>query len=222
MIKKIFNEINEITAAFVKCGLAAEQNFPIIDNHDISWQNHKSYSGVLKNIPYEKKYDILDQEKNYNIKTIDGALIQFVYRFSTNDKLLLSHRLAFYPSSQIKRYQDAPDEYENSFFENSDYFDASKEHSVVFPVRFDYSSDEKERIEIDHPYSHLHLGDYPGCRIPVCSPISPNIFINFILRNFYNIALKNNIKHLKFTNNNQCLSKCLGKEEGKIIHINID
>lgn len=45
-------------------------------------------------------------------------------------------------------------------------------------------------IEIEHPYSHATFGEYEFCRIPVNSPLTPSIFMNFILRNFYNYAFR--------------------------------
>ncbi|MDE2699007.1 MAG: DUF2290 domain-containing protein, partial [Gemmatimonadota bacterium] len=39
-----------------------------------------------------------------------------------------------------------------------------------------------------HPKSHLTLGQYEDCRIPVTAPVTPLWFIDFILRNFYNTA----------------------------------
>ena len=51
------------------------------------------------------------------------------------------------------------------------------------PVRFDYDPANFE--ELKHPASHLSLGQYKNCRIPIVAPICPANFINFILRSFY-------------------------------------
>ena len=37
-----------------------------------------------------------------------------------------------------------------------------------------------------HPHSHVTLGQYTNCRIPAYGPISPLLFMQFILENFYN------------------------------------
>jgi hypothetical protein len=57
-------------------------------------------------------------------------------------------------------------------------------------IRFDFCSDSKKFVEVDHPYSHLTLGQFANCRIPVCSPVGPLLFAGFILRNFYNTAFR--------------------------------
>lgn len=68
------------------------------------------------------------------------------------------------------------------------YTDIIGDFSVKVPLRFDYSSSEAEHIDVDHPKSHLTLGQYKGCRIPVSSALTPNRFMRFVLRNFYNPA----------------------------------
>jgi hypothetical protein len=55
---------------------------------------------------------------------------------------------------------------------------------VTTPVRFDF--DREAFVDYDHPMSHLTLGQYKNCRIPVTGPLSPFVFMNFILRAFYN------------------------------------
>ncbi|HCJ1216380.1 TPA: DUF2290 domain-containing protein, partial [Klebsiella pneumoniae] len=56
------------------------------------------------------------------------------------------------------------------------------------------------------------LGQYENCRIPVCSPITPSLFIEFILRSFYNTALLNfsdkiNLKMKRFQETATILEK---------------
>jgi hypothetical protein len=43
-------------------------------------------------------------------------------------------------------------------------------------------------VDVNHPKSHLTLGQYPNRRIPVNAPISPARFMKFVLRNFYHTA----------------------------------
>lgn len=56
----------------------------------------------------------------------------------------------------------------------------------VLPViiRADYNRDPEES-ELHHPYSHITLGGYKNCRIPVDRPISPMKFVKFIMEHFY-------------------------------------
>ena len=66
--------------------------------HQRNWQSVKKndLSIVLKNISYSDLYDELEQTQTYNLKMIDGALIQMMYRF--NHEIIETHRLAFFPS----------------------------------------------------------------------------------------------------------------------------
>ncbi len=81
---------------------------------------------------------------------------------------------------------------------------------VPFPVRFDFSDDPERFIEVHHPYSHLTLGQFKNCRIPVCAPVSPFVFGGFILRNFYNTVFR------KYSENIPV--KCARKEKLSAVH----
>ena len=65
------------------------------------------------------------------------------------------------------------------------YADIISRNIIPCPIRFDFETRENVYSEIDHPKSHLSLGQYQNCRIPVSAPITPLHFIQFILRNFY-------------------------------------
>jgi len=56
---------------------------------------------------------------------------------------------------------------------------------VPFPLRFDYNREDVASTH-SHPYSHVTLGQYTNCRIPAYGPISPRLFMQFVLENFYN------------------------------------
>jgi hypothetical protein len=86
----------------------------------------------------------------------------------------------------LEHFQNAPDIY----LEDEIYADVTARNIVPFPVRFDYNSDPHRFEEIHHPYSHLTLGQYKNCRIPVCSPLTPIAFGGFVLRSFYNTAYR--------------------------------
>ena len=66
--------------------------------------------------------------------------------------------------------------------------DVIKKNIVPFPIRFDYDCRDEVVVNITHPKSHLTLGQYQNCRVPVSAPLTPYIFALFILRNFYNTA----------------------------------
>jgi hypothetical protein len=104
-----------------------------------------------------------------------------MYRFHKNK--IKNHRLAFFPSPYLEEYQNDPEIYET----DERYAEILSKSIVPFPLRFDFDSDLKKS---DHPKTHLSLGQYKNCRIPVSAPLTPYNFISFLLRNFYNTAYR--------------------------------
>ena len=152
----------------------------------------------------------------YNIKMIDGALIQMQYRFNGNS--IESHRLAFFPSPNLDIFQNDPDIY----FEDEIYSDILDDRIVTVPLRFDFDDSEdqngnKVAIPVIHPISHLTIGQYKNCRIPVSSAITPYQFIEFIIRNFYNTAFE--LYSDKLVRDKSCFDVCICEDETKIFNI---
>lgn len=216
MKRSIFNEINKITEMMIKKGLSISQNFPTEQNGVISWIGHTSTSIALKNIDYDDIYhEKIDKSKNYNLKLLDGALIQFYYCFHNNK--LLEHKLAFLPNPNLDPYDFIPDDYENDEL----FLDIISRKIVSFPLHFDYDSSEDSFIDILHPRSHLSLGQHIDCRIPVVSPITPYIFISFIIRNFYHQAYKKYFNESILLSSNKFNYYSITNNEKKILHLNI-
>ncbi len=212
----IHKEINTITQKLISIGLSVKQNFPSCkstdkDTYEIAYSNMQDLSIVLKNVGYVEIYNELNKNDNFNIKMIDGALIQFMYIYKKADLIL--HRLAFFPSPFLYEFQNEPELYEDDEL----YADIIAKNILPVPIRFDY--DPKNHKELDHPKCHLSLGQFKNCRIPVCSPIAPSTFISFILRSFYNTAF------IKFTNELAFTSKLFHETitlaEKKLLHIAI-
>ena len=186
--EKIRQQVEILTTDLIGCSLCEEQKFPSLRNEssDICKVDFgdTDLSVVLKNRSYKEIYNELLRIQGYNLKMIDGALIQLMYKFKK--KSLQSHRLAFFPSPYLEEFQNNPEIYE----EDNIYADIIKKNIVPFPLRFDFDCREEVVRDIDHPKSHLTLGQYQNCRIPVSGPLTPFIFIEFVLRNFYNTAFK--------------------------------
>ncbi len=178
----IFRQIEKITAKLIEIGLSTQQNFPSNQYGHITYSGMQDVSIAMKNIAYEEIYKKLEETKNYNIKMLDGALIQMLYSY--RDNKLVSHRLAFFPAPNLESFQNEPDIYEDDEI----YADILGRNIVTFPIRFDYDPDNFE--EIEHPKTHATFGQYKNCRIPVSEPLTPEIFIIFLLRNFYNTAFR--------------------------------
>ncbi len=185
--RQIENQINKLIKYLVEIGLADDQNSAFQRSGrgslvEITFDKAEHVSVALKNRPYNEIYQHLARERAYNVKMLDGALIQMMYIFDRST--LQRHRLAFFPALHLEEFQNNPEVYLNDEI----YADVITGNIVPFPVRFDYDCREGHHKELVHPISHLSLGQYENCRIPVTSPMTPFWFTDFILRNFYNTS----------------------------------
>jgi len=139
---------------------------------------HVPQSIAKRDNSYDEIYEELNQSQAYHIKLIDGGLIAFQYCFDHADKLT-EHRLAYFPSPTLPSAEDAPALYEHDEL----YGDITVKRIVRFPIRFDYAP--AAHRDLVHPASHMTLGQYADCRIPVVGPVGPTSFGMFIVRNFY-------------------------------------
>lgn len=214
-----YQEVMSITQKVIESGLSIQEKFPQRAGNRIVWQDQQDISIALKNIPYVDKYNTLNKERNFNFKMLDGALLQFMYEFSNTGRELVSHRLAFFPAPHLERYDNIPEEYETNYFSDSEFHDQLEKNIVTSPIRFDYNVNPEMFIDIEHPYSHTHFGEYESCRIPLCSPITPTIFFNFILRNFYNNAVKTKGNIIPISVHR--FANCITENEKQVLHFNI-
>jgi hypothetical protein len=185
--QQTLRQINELTQALVGLSLSNEQNFPTTQGKpsaafEISVSTATGMSIALKNVAYRNIYEELDKARCFNVKMLDGALLSLRYRFLAG--AICEHSLSYLPSPDLEHFQNDPEIY----LEDEVYADVLSKSVVPFPVRFDFNDDDDRFVDVYHPYSHLTLGQYRNCRIPVCSPLAPLTFGGFILRNFYNTA----------------------------------
>lgn len=213
---QIVKQINELTKYLVKESLTDAQYFafqrPISDGlSEVTFQNAEHLSIALKNLPYKEIYERLVQGEAYNVKMLDGALIQMMYAFAGGT--LQRHRLAFFPAPHLEEFQNNPDIYQDDEI----YADVIAKNIVPFPVRFDYDVRSESRPELVHPKSHLSLGQYEHCRIPVTAPMTPFWFVDFILRNFYHTASARYADELPTQRGS--FDKSISPTEQDIVHI---
>ncbi len=178
--EKVFKEVRKVTQELIRCGLAEEYNFPIMQKTDVVWEKYMDISRYLKNMEYTTIYGEIEKNHNFNMKLPDGGILQFMYRFNSRGTELQSHRLAYYPSPSYEIYQNDAELYD------ADYLYGDILNKAVLPVviRADYNNREIDS-GIHHPYSHVTLGSYKNCRIPANKPISPIQFVKFIMEHFY-------------------------------------
>ncbi|HWV02965.1 DUF2290 domain-containing protein [Ralstonia sp.] len=139
----------------------------------------------LRDTPYETIYGELERSESYHVKLCDGGLIIFQYTFN-KDGSLYKHRLCYFPSIVLPTIEESPQLYENDEL----YGDVISQRLVRFPIRFDF--DPQNHVDVEHPKSHLTLGQFENCRIPVGGAVGPNAFVMFLLRNFYYRLYKKN------------------------------
>lgn len=217
-IDETHSEIVDITSRIIGSGLSIDEKWPSKKGNRITWTEQSDISNLLKNMTYAEKYQIIDEARNYNFKMMDGAVLQFMYEFTPDGKELTSHRLGFFPSPNLKSYDLESEIYDQEKPFESEFYDMVEGNVVGFPVRFDYNSSPLHFKEIDHPYSHVSLGEYKFCRIPMNAPLTPSMFICFILRSFYFRAISNKdeiIPQTKFRHPNTIV-----EAETRIIHFN--
>ncbi|MCW5729367.1 MAG: DUF2290 domain-containing protein [Alphaproteobacteria bacterium] len=181
--RSIKEDIDGLISKLICIGVCDDSNFSAIRSSgkraDVTFSGSEHVSIALGDIEYAEIYRELADKRSYNMKLIDGALLQMMYRVESDQ--LLQHRLAFYPSPSLLPFQDDPDAY----LRDELFLDIVRRRIVPFPLRFDFNAQEGLHIDITHPKSHLTLGDVKGCRIPVSAPLTPRWFVEFILRNFY-------------------------------------
>jgi hypothetical protein len=182
-------QVEKLTEAMVGLSLSNEQNFPsthgeLEGDFEITVNSASRMAAALKNVAYREIYAELEQARCFNLKMLDGALVTLRYRFHSGE--VCEHSLSYFPSPDLEHFQNDPELY----LSDEVYADIIDRNIVPFPIRFDFSDDEEKFVEIHHPRSHLTLGQFKNCRIPVCSPVSPLTFGSFILRNFYNTAFR--------------------------------
>lgn len=207
--------INKITRHLMMVGFADSQNFSRVENKgdhvSVVYKGYSDVSKALRDVPYKEMYDYLDSNNQFSIKMLDGGLIHYKYRFVGRGRLD-KHTLAYFPAPHFECFQNDPE----LFLDESHFYsEVISKNILPVPLRFDFVPDDAENIE--HPASHMTLGQYKNCRIPLSAPICPVSFTNFILRSFYNTAFVS-IEH---TQRNFLYERTISAEEEKLLHFNI-
>jgi hypothetical protein len=213
---EISSQIRTITATLIEIGLCDDQNPPVVRDtagrgREIAFQGAASVIVALKDRSYDEVYAQLLDARAFNVRLLDGALLQMMYDFGPHT--LLRHRLAFFPSPSLAPFQDDPELYLLDRW----FLEIVSRRVVTFPLRFDYDAREGIHKPVTHPKSHLTLGQYELCRIPVTAPVSPYWFVDFLLRNFYSPAFE------RFANRmparQACFEESIHAEERGVIHL---
>ncbi len=216
--RKVLQEINGATAALVESGLADDQN-PAYESQAgtgdylVRYSPHGGLGSAPRNTPYIDTYRELRRARSFNVLMLDGAMLQMEYEF--RERRLVRHRLAFLPSPDLLEYQNNPEIY----IQERMYADVVEKGVVTVPCRFDYDSRDGIAVEMDHPASHLTLGQYTACRIPVSAGVTPHTFVDFVLRSFYNTA--SSVVEVRLPKPLLRFEVCITPAERRTVHIGI-
>lgn len=214
--RAILTEIHEATSSLVESGLADDQNAAYeskvgATTFVVRYSNMLPFAPVLKNVLYQDTYREQRANRSYNLLMLDGAIIQMVYEFTANR--LTRHRLAFLPSPDLLDYQNSPELYEEEVL----YADVVDKRAVTVPLRFDYDARPGVAVDLEHPVSHLTLGQYSGCRVPVTAGVTPHAFIEFILKSFYSTAY--GAYGAGFPKPRHRFNRCITDRERAVVHV---
>ena len=215
--KAIYNQIYQLTGDLVGTPLCSDQNFPV--RRGPKWDDCQietssaDVSKALKSIPYRELFYEMEKARSFNLKLLDGALLQLQYEVKQN--VLIRHRLSFFPNPDLIEFQGHSEEY----LDDDIYIDIMDPRIVVTPIRCDFDNRDNVAKNIEHPMSHLTIGQYENCRIPVVRPLMPSQFISFIIRNFYHTAYEKYCD--KLTPYSHMLDITITEEEKNIIHMGV-
>ncbi|RMW91379.1 DUF2290 domain-containing protein [Aggregatibacter aphrophilus] len=86
----IKKEISELTTALIKVGICDDQNFPADhslgnDIYEVTFSGEGDISSIFDFYEYETAYEEIVKNRAFNMKLIDGALIQLMYKVSKRD-----------------------------------------------------------------------------------------------------------------------------------------
>lgn len=175
-------ELDQVLSSLIQQGIADDQNFASVRNVasgcvEVTFSGAEHLSIAMDDVPYEEIYSEIAARRSYSIKFVDGGVVQLSYFFEQEE--LRKHRLAYYPSPLLRSFQECPEDY----IADRLFVEIVARRIIPFPIRFDF--DPSAASDVVHPVCHATLGDVLGCRIPVSKGLTPRVFFDFVLRNFY-------------------------------------
>lgn len=216
--QKVREEINSIITVLVETGLVDDQNFAFIEQthantYLVRYSGNTQFGTTLRQVLYEDMYRDQLRDRAFNILMLDGALVQMTYVFESDR--LIRHRLAFLPSPDLLDFQNAPELYSEELL----YADVIDKRVVTVPLRFDYDARPGIAVPVTHPESHLTLGQYSRCRIPVTAGLTPHSFIRFVLSSFYGTSSQ--LVPIRLPSPKLRFNACITEPELREVHIGV-
>ena len=201
--------INRLIRHLVLKGLADDHQEAFVKRSariEVTFQNASLVSFALGRRPYSVMYEYFAENRVFNVRMLDGAFIQMTYLFQ--GKNVTRHRLVYYPSPYgLVDWDD------DLVGRDSNFIGRNWEDVQPVPIRFDYDADSDKHIDVLHPKSHLTLGNYSECRIPVTCPVTPYWFFYFVIGNFYSSTSASQANDLPRLDGTFRLTTLTSKEE---------
>ena len=184
-------QINRILTLLVREGLAVDQGFayqrPVPGGlQEVTFRNFDEIPLATIRHSYVEGYRAVVRRRAYNLLLDNGAAMQMTYLFHGRE--LLRHRLAYLGMPP------EPDDLGEALVEPliGDIASVSEagggapigQPQCATTFRFDFDHTEHEP-DAGHPRSHLTFSNLKACRIPVTSPLTPELFVQFSLDHFY-------------------------------------
>lgn len=215
--------IDQLLSSLIGKGAVDDQNFAVLrqagaETWEVTFDGAEHVSIAMDDIDYGAIHGELSDKRSFTAKLVDGGLLQLMYLFK--HETLVRHRLAYYPSPSLRPFQEDAE----SYLRGDLYVEVVSRRLVPFPLRFDF--DEEAAEDVSHPRCHMTLGDVKRCRVPVSAPISPLVFAEFVLRNFYQTDAHEFVSCLparglsfasSITNNERQLIHVVVPEQGEVV-----
>jgi len=181
----IRQEITDLTGLFVLRGFALDAQYPVLRDVEadglstVGIPGSARISAALRNQRYRDLYIAQVESRSYNMRLVDGALLQFDFEF--RGRALTRSRLAYLPEPDKVDYLED----QQSYLEGAIFSEISDLRGVGVPIRFDYDGRPGVAKPVTHPASHVTLGQYSHCRVPASAPITAGAFTDLIIDCFY-------------------------------------
>ncbi len=209
------SRITGILRYLAQCGISRAYQLPVRRSDGrvttISFPGEERISNALKNLNYRELYRDFLQHQAYTAVMLDNAIVQIMYRYRGSE--LSGHRLAFFAAPELEEFQNVPEWY----WHDEPFIDVMAAATAPTLFRFDYNADEEHHRSVVHPKSHLTIGRYGRCRIPVVAPLSPYMFMDFVLRNFYDTTKKSYSSSLPRSRSH--FNESIDANERRVMHV---
>ena len=219
-IKKYFNSINLDVVYGFNYDKTYINKYSIQTKQNLCRSSDLTYDELYKLIMQNSDYDLLIPSNygvfQFYIEKSGSKITKIVYCYYSNSRIF----------DELTEEIDETEAIEEKYM---DYFqfivdDAPLKDNIVY---FRYDFDPSIYNGIIHSASHLHIGWNNEIRIPILNLMTPEIFVDFVIKNVYKDAWQEAISNPKFKKNVLALKKqterieksLFNEEEKLILHI---